>query len=79
MKLTVRYFALLREKAGKNSEQLEVDVTTAQELYTHLDNNYQFDIPEEILRVGINGRYEAMSVQLKEHDEVVFIPPVAGG
>jgi molybdopterin-guanine dinucleotide biosynthesis protein A len=77
--LTVQYYALLREQAGRREEALESSAANARELYAELAARYPFTLPAELLRVAINAEFADWSAPLHEGDEVVFIPPVAGG
>jgi molybdopterin converting factor subunit 1 len=77
--LTVGYYALLREQAGRREEQLESTARTAGELYAELAARYPFTLPPEVLRVAINGEFAEWSAPLANGDSIVFIPPVAGG
>lgn len=78
-RLTVQYYALLREQAGRRDESLTSAARTPRELYTELAARYPFTLPPEVLRVAINGEFGEWSTPLAEGDAVVFIPPVAGG
>jgi len=74
----VEYFALLRERAGRDVENLETGAATAADLFEELDHRYGF--PEAgRLKVAINGEFAAWDTPLADGDAVVFIPPVAGG
>jgi len=77
--LHVKYFALLREKRGKNEERLTTTVPTALDLYKELDKKYGFGLPANILKIAINDEIVDWSNKLRSDDNVVFIPPVAGG
>lgn len=77
--LTVQYYALLREQAGRREERLESAARTARELYAELATRYPFTLAPEVLRVAINGEFAEWSTPLAAGDAVVFIPPVAGG
>jgi molybdenum cofactor guanylyltransferase len=77
--LTVQYYALLREQAGRREESLTSSARTARELYAELAARYPFTLAAEVLRVAINSEFADWSTPLKEGDAVVFIPPVAGG
>ena len=77
--LTVGYYALLREQAGRREERLESSARTARELYAELAARYPFTLPAEVLRVAINGEFAEWSTPLSGGDAIVFIPPVAGG
>jgi molybdopterin-guanine dinucleotide biosynthesis protein A/molybdopterin converting factor small subunit len=77
--LTVQYYALLREQAGRREELLKSSARTPRELYGELAARYPFTLAPELLRVAINGEFSDWSTPLAEGDAVVFIPPVAGG
>jgi molybdenum cofactor guanylyltransferase len=77
--LTVQYYALLREQAGRREELLASPARTARELYAELAARYPFSLPPEMLRVAINSEFADWSTPLQDGDTVVFIPPVAGG
>ncbi len=79
MKLTVIYFAQLKDRTGKSSEELELTCDTASDLYHSLNERYQFGLERNHLRVAVNEEYADWSTALKDGDCVSFIPPVAGG
>ena len=77
---TVRidYFAVLREHAGKESEERSTAATTAGDLFAELSNEYSF--PElSSVKVAVNDEFSQWDAEISEGDSVVFIPPVAGG
>ena len=78
-RITVQYYALLREQAGRRDEALTTTAPTARELYAELAGRYPFSLTADVLRVAINNEFGEWSAPLKDGDAVVFIPPVAGG
>lgn len=78
-RIRVEYFALLRERAGVNEETIETNAQTPAQLYTELVERHGFDIERTRLKVAINAQFGDWSAPLRNGDEVVFIPPVAGG
>jgi molybdenum cofactor guanylyltransferase len=78
-RLTVQYYALLREQAGRREEALTSAARTPGELYEELGRRYPFTLAPEVLRVAINNEFRDWSTPLEDGDAVVFIPPVAGG
>ncbi|HVN45361.1 MAG TPA: NTP transferase domain-containing protein [Steroidobacteraceae bacterium] len=78
-RVTVQYYALLREQSGRREEALTTRARTAAELYAELARRYPFTLAPELLRVAINAEFRDWSTPLAEGDAVVFIPPVAGG
>lgn len=77
--LTVQYFALLREQAGRREEALQSAARTPRELYEELKRRYPFTLGTDVLRVAVNAEFADWSTPLNEGDAVVFLPPVAGG
>lgn len=78
-KLNVKYFATLREKAGKSQEEIETLADSALELYIDLAKKYDFTLESCYIRVSINEEFCNMNDILHSGDFVIFIPPVAGG
>ena len=79
VKLTIQYFALLREQAGKSEETLETRAATPADLFLQLQARYGFTLSREQLKVAVNSEFAEWSYKLAAGDAVVFIPPVAGG
>jgi molybdopterin converting factor subunit 1 len=79
MKLNIRYYAILREQAGKSEESLNTASATAAALFDELKTRYPFTLNAQQLKVAINAEFRDWNTPLKEGDSVVFIPPVAGG
>jgi len=77
--VSVQYYALLREQAGRREETLLTRARDARELYAELRARYPFSLGPEHLRVAINAEFGEWSTPLRDGDAVVFIPPVAGG
>ena len=77
--LTVQYYAVLREQAGRREESLTTSARTPRELYAELRSRYPFSLAPETLRVAVNTEFRDWSTPLADGDRVVFIPPVAGG
>jgi molybdopterin-guanine dinucleotide biosynthesis protein A len=77
--LQVRYFAILREQAGRSSEQLHTHAATPEELYEELRRRYGLTLERQYLRVAVNDDFGDWDAPLNDGDTVVFLPPVAGG
>jgi molybdenum cofactor guanylyltransferase len=77
--LTIQYYALLREQAGRSEETLESSAATPADLYQDLASRYRFTLAREQLKVAVNSEFCEWSRRLRQGDAVVFIPPVAGG
>ena len=75
----VNYFALFREKRGLKSEQCSTKAATLSEFYEELSARYGFGLAIQNLRVARNNEFCDWDSSFEAGDEIVFIPPVAGG
>ena len=78
-KVSVKYFASLKEQSRKNSEDYATKATSVGDLYLELKTRYRFTLPPDVVRVAVNERFERMDYELQQGDRVAFIPPVSGG
>jgi MoaE-MoaD fusion protein len=74
MRVTVRLFAGLRERAGRASLELE-DVARVEDVWPALDLGAE---PAGLL-YAVNREYVERGHELADGDEVALIPPVSGG
>ena len=79
MSIKVKYFASLREQAGKNDEEMTIEFKNPADLYHALKEKYQFTLSAGEIKVAINGEYKSFDTLIVPGDVVTFIPPVAGG
>jgi len=79
MNVKVRYFAALREQRGLADEEIGTDAQTPEGLYRELSSAHNFTLPLSIVKAAVNGEFAPMDRVLQTGDEVVFLPPVAGG
>ena len=77
--VSLHYFAILREQRGATQEQWTTAALTPAAIYGELRAKYSFTLPVSRIRAAVNGEFVASDVVLKGGEEVVFIPPVAGG
>jgi molybdopterin-guanine dinucleotide biosynthesis protein A len=77
--LHIQYYAVMRERAGRNEEELVTAAATPAELYAELSRRYPFALTREQLKVAVNSEFADWSAPLRDRDSIVFIPPVAGG
>jgi len=78
-RVTVRFFALLREQAGCRELTLDTAAPTPAALYEELAGSHGLLVPPAILTYAVNERYVPADTVLAAGDRVTFIPPVAGG
>lgn len=77
--LRIMYFAKLREARGRSEETVETLACTAAGLYEEIRFRHRLPLEIDALRVAINGEFADWTSRLMDGNEVVFIPPVAGG
>lgn len=78
-RICTRYFAMFREASGLAGEVIETEATSAAALFEDLRIRHHFQIGVDNIRVAINQEFRPMETPLADGDEVVFVPPVAGG
>jgi molybdopterin converting factor subunit 1 len=81
MRITVRLFAILRERAGASEFALELPaaatVATARDALIR-----QYPALTDLwarVAFAVNRSYAPLDAQLRDGDEVAVIPPVSGG
>jgi molybdopterin converting factor subunit 1 len=79
LKIKVRYFALFREQAGRETESIEFPGGTAAELFQMMSDIHPGLKSEAAALVAVNDEMCEWETKLIEDDEVLFFPPVAGG
>lgn len=83
MKLTVKYFASIREALGRGSEALDTSATTLAQLRDELvarGGDYAQSLARgKSVRMALNQVMSEESALLGEGCEVAFFPPVTGG
>jgi len=81
MKVRVKFFAILRERAGTAEVVKEMaDGSSVADLWSELQKDYaKLDVPGIRMLYAVNQNYVGVDQALKDQDEVVFIPPVSGG
>jgi molybdopterin converting factor subunit 1 len=81
MKVRVKFFAILRERAGTAETAKELaDGSTVSDLWQQLQKDYpKLDVRGIRLLYAVNQSYVTPEHRLADQDEVVFIPPVSGG
>ena len=78
-RITVLYFASLRDAAGVASEVVDSSDDDLRALYATLSARHGFGLPAERLRVAVDGVFASWDDAPRTGSEVAFIPPVSGG
>jgi sulfur-carrier protein len=86
MKVTVKYFASIRESIGQGSEVLQTNATTLGQLRLELAarggayaESLDATLKGRTLRMALNQDMSDDKAVLTEDCEVAFFPPVTGG
>lgn len=80
MNVRVLHFAQFRARAGCAEEVIEVgEGARAADVLRLLVERHGEVLPAAALRVAVNGEFADWACRLAEGDEVVLLPPVAGG
>lgn len=82
MRVTVRLFAMLRERAGSDSVEIELgDRATVADAIAALGRDPEVgDLAARLpLRIAVNREYAADDARIEPGDELAAIPPVSGG
>ena len=80
MRVSVRFFALYRERAGTSQTEVDLpDGATPEELLVLLRSEFASLPPSDSVLIAVNSEYVSPKTPLHEGDEVAFIPPVSGG
>jgi MoaE-MoaD fusion protein len=82
MTVTVRLFAVLRERVGSDSIEVELDdgATVAEALARLADRPELGDLLERMpVRMAVNRDYADGDTSLASGDELALVPPISGG
>jgi molybdopterin synthase catalytic subunit len=81
MRITVRYFAGHRDITGRSEEQVEIEPgATVGSLWEHMVGRYPALAGYSgKLLYAVNEEFSTLATELKDGDEVAFVPPVSGG
>ncbi len=79
MKLKIVAFGIAKEIMDGKTHELELEASTIGELKKYLCEEYGDFQKLNSLAFAVNEEYQDGTYVLSENDEVVLIPPVAGG
>ena len=81
MKIKVRYFAVLRERLGLEDETIELPegTTVARAVDALADRHDAVAGLRQSCRAAVNQAFVTLDEPLSDGDELVLVPPVAGG
>ncbi len=77
MPITVKYFASLRERMGRDQDLLQAaEVASVADVWERVSNGQA--LPPDTL-CAVNMAYVSNTHPVRDGDEVAFFPPVTGG
>ncbi|NUS60823.1 MAG: MoaD/ThiS family protein [Lysobacter sp.] len=79
VRVTVLYFASLRDVAGIDHESFDTNAPDLRVLYMEARARFGFALPVDRLRVAVDGAFARWEDAPREGSEIAFIPPVSGG
>ncbi|MGO9310121.1 MAG: MoaD/ThiS family protein [Spirochaetia bacterium] len=77
--LHIRYYAALREAAGRAEETVRTAAATAEDLYRERARQYLIAYDVSRLTVALNDQVVPWNTRVGDGDTVIFLPPYAGG
>lgn len=79
MKLTLISYGIAKEILPAHKHEIDLPVQTIEDLKTKLFNSYPELEKLRSISFAVNEEYRDDNYTLSENDEIVIIPPVAGG
>ena len=80
IKIKIKCFSQVRYAMGKDEIVMDIeDGSTTSDLESFIIEKVEGKLDNISLRVAVNQKYVQGSIELKDGDEVAFIPPVQGG
>ena len=81
MTVTARFFAVLRERMGQATTQVQMapGETVATLWETIVAERPELRDLRAATRFAVNGQYATPETRLHDGDEVAFLPPMSGG
>lgn len=78
-KITVRYFALIGERRGTQTEVYETEAATARELLHELQAGKTIPLTTNISKASINDKFVDWDALIRDGDLVTLLSPFSGG
>lgn len=82
MRVTIRYYAAARELAGTEEENLAIEAQSADTAAVRsalAERHPRLASYLDRMRLAVNGEFAAEGAAVNDGDEIVVLPPVAGG
>lgn len=79
MTVKIRYYARLKEEAGRSEETVETKATTIDALWAERAEEHGFTLEARLIKAAQGDEFCGWTAPLVPNALVVFMPPVAGG
>jgi molybdopterin converting factor small subunit len=79
IKVKVRYFALVGERRGVQTEDYETAASTARQLLHEIEAGKVIPLTTNISKALINDKYAEWDDPIKEGDLITLLSPFSGG
>lgn len=78
-KITVRYFALIGERRGTQTEAYETEADTARQLLHELQAGKAIPLTTNISKASINDKFVEWDAPIQDGDLITLLSPFSGG
>ncbi|NNC86918.1 MAG: NTP transferase domain-containing protein [Akkermansiaceae bacterium] len=78
-RVTIEYFAQLRDQAGRQCEARETTAATAAGLWEEVRMSHQFPLDLDAVRTAVDDEIVPWTTAIHDGDRVAFLPPAPGG
>ncbi|CAN5686031.1 MoaD/ThiS family protein [soil metagenome] len=78
-RVTLLYFASLRDAAGMASESVDTDARDLRALYREAQARHGLALPCTRVRAAVGTGFASWDDAVADGGEVAFLPPVSGG
>jgi len=78
-KVTVRYFAMVGERRGTQTETYETEADTARELLHELQAGKTIPLTTNIVKAAVNDQFVDWDAPIHEGDQITLLSPFSGG
>lgn len=78
-RITLRYFAMIGERRGIQTDPYETEAGTARELLHELQANKAVPLTTNIAKASINNKFVDWDAPISDGDLVTLMSPFSGG
>ena len=79
MKIKVKYFALVGERRGVQTDDYETEAATARQLLREIEASKKIPLTTNISKAMVNNRFVEWDEPIRDGDLVTLLSPFSGG